>query len=68
MVEITRLLSPKYINIHLFTLILYGVGVRCDVDIFKLTASAQSIYREVYDQGKALPLNAPGVREEDGYS
>ena len=23
--------------------------VRCDVDIFKLTASAQSIYREVYD-------------------
>ena len=26
-----------------------GVGVRCVVDIFKLTASAQSIYREVYD-------------------
>ena len=25
-------------------------GVRCDVDIFKLTASAQSIYREVYDR------------------
>ena len=24
------------------------LGVRCDVDIFKLTASAQSIYREVY--------------------
>ena len=23
------------------------LGVRCDVDIFKLTASAQSIYREV---------------------
>ena len=23
--------------------------VRCDVDIFKLTACAQSIYREVYD-------------------
>ena len=26
-----------------------AIGVRCDVDIFKLTASAQSIYREVYD-------------------
>ena len=25
------------------------LGVRCDVDIIKLTASAQSIYREVYD-------------------
>ena len=24
------------------------LGIRCDVDIFKLTASAQSIYREVY--------------------
>ena len=24
------------------------LGVRCDVDIFKLTASAQAIYREVY--------------------
>ena len=46
-VEITRFLSPKSINLQLFTLILYGVGVRCDVDIFKLTASAQSIYREV---------------------
>ena len=40
----------KSINLQLFTLILFGVklGVRCDVDIFKLTASAQSIYREVY--------------------
>ena len=25
------------------------LGVRCDVDIFKLTASAQSINREVYE-------------------
>ena len=24
------------------------LGVRCDVDIYKLTASAQSINREVY--------------------
>ena len=23
------------------------LGVRCDIDIFKLTASAQSIYREL---------------------
>ena len=37
----------KSINSQLFTLILNGV--RCDVDIFKLTASAQSINREVYD-------------------
>ena len=26
----------------------WGLGVRFDVDIFKLIASAQSIYREVY--------------------
>ena len=26
-------------------------GVRCDVDVFKLTASAQSIYRDVYGSG-----------------
>ena len=25
------------------------LGVRCDADIFKLTASAQSINREVYE-------------------
>ena len=31
-----------------FTLILYSVGVRWDVDILKQTARAQSIYREVY--------------------
>ena len=36
-------------KINQFTLILHGVGVRCDVDIFKLTASAQSIWREVYE-------------------
>ena len=47
-VEIKVFLSPKSRNLQLFTLILYGVGVRCDVDIFKLTASAQSIYRNVY--------------------
>ena len=29
--------------------IFYGFGVRCDVDIFKLTAHAPSIYREVYN-------------------
>ena len=34
-------------QIHQFTLILYGLEVRCDVDIFKLTACAHSIYRDV---------------------
>ena len=43
----------KSINLQLFTLILYGVDVRCDVDIYKLTASAQSIYKEVHAQGNA---------------
>ena len=26
-----------------------GLGVHCDVDVFKLTANAQPIYREVND-------------------
>ena len=43
-------LNSRY-QIYQFTLILYGVAVRCDVDIFKLTASAQSIYREIYGEG-----------------
>ena len=42
------ILITKFLNLQLFTLILYYTGVRCDVDIYKLTASAQSIYREVY--------------------
>ena len=42
------ILITKSINLQLFTLILYCVGVCCDVYIFKLTASARSIYREVY--------------------
>ena len=46
--QINSILITKSINLQLFTLILYGVGVRCDVDIFKLTARAQSINREVY--------------------
>ena len=45
---VTSILITKSFNLQLFTLISYGVGVRCDVDIFKLTASAQSIYREVF--------------------
>ena len=45
-VEITRFLSQKSVDLQLFTFILHGVGVRCDVGIFKLTASAQSIYIE----------------------
>ena len=44
------ILISKSINLQLFTLILHTVlEVRCDVDIIKLTASAQSINREVYD-------------------
>ena len=36
-------------KINQFAVICFNfVGCRCDVDIFKLTASAQSIYREVY--------------------
>ena len=47
--RVSLLLITKSIDLHIFTLILFGVGVRCDVGIFKLTASAQSIYREVFD-------------------
>ena len=43
-------LITKSINLQLFALIFYGVGGSCEVDIFKLTASAESIYREVYDK------------------
>ena len=46
--RVNSILSTKYINLQLFSFILYGIGVRCDVNIFKLTASAQSIYRKVY--------------------
>ena len=44
---INSILITKSINLQLFPLILYGAGFRCDVDIFKLTASAQSIYRGI---------------------
>ena len=50
-IKITRvnsILITISINLQLFTWILYVLGVSCDVDIFKLTASAQSINREVY--------------------
>ena len=47
---VNSILITKSITLLLFTLILYGViGVRCDAGIFKLTASAQSINREVYE-------------------
>ena len=42
--KIAQFASP---NLSIY-LILFGVGVLCDADIFKLTARAQSIYREVY--------------------
>ena len=34
LLELTRFLSPKSINLQLFTLILYGFGVRCDLRRF----------------------------------
>ena len=46
--RVNSILITKSINLQLFTLIIYGVGVRCVVDIFQLTASAQSINRQVY--------------------
>ena len=46
---VNSILITKSINLQLFTLILYSVGVRCGVDTFKLTASAQSINRELYE-------------------
>ena len=46
--RVTSTFITKSINLQVFTWILYGVGVRCDVDTFKLTARAQSINREVY--------------------
>ena len=33
-------------------------GVRCDVDIFKLTASAHSIYREVWVFSLTIPIGS----------
>ena len=40
--------SPRVLNSHhkiyQFSFDLYSVGFRCDVDIFTLTARAQSIY------------------------
>ena len=50
--ENLRIVALKFLklttNLQLSTLILNMLVVRCDVDIFKLTASAQSINREVY--------------------
>ena len=48
-IEIARvhsILITKFINLQLFTLGLYSVGVRCKMDIVKLTVSVQPIYRE----------------------
>ena len=41
-----------YYKIYQFTVLYFNfvvLGVRCDVDILKLTASAQYINREVYE-------------------
>ena len=47
--RVNLIVITKFINLQLFILILYGVGGLFDIYIFKLTASAQSINREVYD-------------------
>ena len=41
--------NSSHYQVYQFTLILYGVEVHCDVNIFKLTTHAQSIYGEVDD-------------------
>ena len=38
--QVNSILITKSINLQLFTFILYGLRSRCDVDIFKPTASA----------------------------
>ena len=44
------LISETYQFIFIyFNFVQFDLRLRCNVDIFKLTASAQSIYREVYD-------------------
>ena len=45
LLELTQFASPKWITLLSFCKVL---GVRCDVDIFKLTAHALSFNREVY--------------------
>ena len=47
--KIARVNSIRITKSFKFTLILYGVEVRSDVDIIILNAPAQSIYREVYE-------------------
>ena len=48
LLELTRFLTPHLsIFSYLFEFCTV-LGVRCDVDIYQLTASAQLIYREVY--------------------
>ena len=51
-IKIDRDNSILITQIYQFTVIHFNFlrcwGVRCDVGIFKLTASGQSIYREVY--------------------
>ena len=48
--KIARINSIRLTKIYKFTLILFGVGVCFDVDVFKLTARAHSIYRAVDDR------------------
>ena len=46
---INSILITESINLQLFNFFFMLLGVRCDVDIFTLTASAKSINRKLYD-------------------
>ena len=54
--RVNPILITKYMNLQLYSLILYNAGARCDVDICKLIASTQSINIEV--SGTIYGINA----------
>ena len=47
--RVNSILITNFITLQLFTLNLYGVALSCDVGIVKITASAQPLFREDYD-------------------
>ena len=49
-IKISWVSHNSHHQIYQLTLNLYSVGVGCDTDIFKLTARALSIIREIYDE------------------
>ena len=48
LLRVNSILITKSINYSYLLFFCTVLAVRCDADIFKLTATAQSIYREVY--------------------